>query len=414
MHMKAAIYLSSIAMAAAVAFSQSGTFPQMTPASVSPADSPGVHSGGEPAEQSSPQRRRIFIPANAADTLQTFVDEANPGDELIVAAGTYDTGGRRLNQQGPMTRLVIDKPLTLRSEKGPSETFIVGGPSTRCLYMTNGVNVIGFTIKDGETPEGGSAGDKLTALSGGGVWSEPDGLLENCIVMDSKALWYGGGLYGGSAIRCVFADNAARRSGGAASDAQLVNCLVKYNRAGRYGGGTYRSKLLNCTVTYNRAEVMGGGAAYGTAQNTVLHYNQTLLRSHNFFNVGMSYCCSMPSARGPGNIDSEPGFKNAEQGAFSLMADSPLIDAGTNNLLRVDLAGNPRILDGNNDGDARIDIGAYEYIHPSADGDEDGISGRSGIETGTEEAFKEADASSPPCGYAHVQQRSSSGALCHP
>jgi hypothetical protein len=323
-----------------------------------------------------PVPKTTYVPKNAPDTLQMYIDKANPGDELIVAPGIYDMGGRQLNQAGPATRLVIDKPLTLRSEAGPEQTVIAGGPSTRCIYMTNGVQVIGFTITGGETMKEGPEGNTFTALSGGGVWSEPGGILVNCTVVSNTALWYGGGLYGGNAIRCIFSENTARRSGGGASKARLGSCLVQYNRAAHFGGGTHHCELRNCTVTHNRAEVMGGGAAFGAAQNTVLHHNQTRLSGHNFFSVEMSYCCSMPQAKGPGNIGTEPGFKNTDQGVFLPAYESALIDAGTDNFMEADLVGNPRILDGNNNGHARIDIGAYEHIHPQADSDRNGIPDR--------------------------------------
>jgi hypothetical protein len=322
-----------------------------------------------------PVPKTTYVPKNSPDTLQRFIDLADPGDELVVAPGIYDIGGRQHNQAGPATRLVIDKPLTLRSEEGSAKTIIAGGPATRCIYMTNGVQVIGFTITGGETMKEGPEGNKFTALSGGGVWSEPNSMLVNCVLSSNTATWYGGGLYGGSAIGCVFTENTARRSGGGASNARLSSCLVQYNRADLFGGGTHHSELYNCTVTHNRSDVMGGGAAFGSAQNTVLHHNQTRMVGHNFFDVDMSYCSSMPKARGPGNIGTEPGFKNTDQGVFSLAYDSPMIDAGTNCVLQAeDLVGNPRLLDGNNNRHSRVDIGAYEYVHPKADSNGNGIS----------------------------------------
>lgn len=320
-----------------------------------------------------PVPRTTYVPKNSPEPLQMYIDRAAPGDEIVVAPGTYDMGGRQIDREGMPTRLVIDKPLTLRSEAGPAVTIIAGGPSTRCIYMTNGVQVIGFTITGGETLKEGPEGNKFTALSGGGVWSAPGGVLVDCVVSNNTALWYGGGLYGGNAVRCTFTENTARRSGGAASGARLGSCLIAYNRAGRFGGGTLHCELLNCTVAHNRAEQMGGGAAFGTAQNTVLHHNQTVRSDHNFYDVKMSFCCSMPKGAGPGNIDAEPGFKNTDQGVFDPVYSSALIDTGTNTFLAADLTGTLRVLDGNNNGNARADIGAYEYVNPKADSDRNGV-----------------------------------------
>jgi len=74
--------------------------------------------------------------------------------------------------------------------------------------------------------------------------------------------------------------------------------------------------------------------------------------------------------QGPGNVNVSPGFVNAAGGDFALASSSPLIDAGDPAALggdepTTDLAGNPRVVDGNGDGTARRDIGAFEY-QPSA------------------------------------------------
>jgi hypothetical protein len=50
-----------------------------------------------------------------------------------------------------------------------------------------------------------------------------------------------------------------------------------------------------------------------------------------------------------------------------LLAGSIGIDAGNNlaaNIPAFDIAGNPRIWDGNGDGVARVDVGAFEYFVP--------------------------------------------------
>jgi hypothetical protein len=65
------------------------------------------------------------------------------------------------------------------------------------------------------------------------------------------------------------------------------------------------------------------------------------------------------------------GFVDSAAGDFHLLAGSPLVDAGNPNGLgagesATDLDGNDRIADGNNDGTARSDVGAFERPGPPA------------------------------------------------
>ncbi|MHC4104273.1 MAG: choice-of-anchor Q domain-containing protein [Planctomycetota bacterium] len=48
-----------------------------------------------------------------------------------------------------------------------------------------------------------------------------------------------------------------------------------------------------------------------------------------------------------------------------LLSDSPCVDTGDNSapgLPTTDIAGNPRVLDGNGDLNSIVDMGAYEYL----------------------------------------------------
>jgi hypothetical protein len=70
-------------------------------------------------------------------------------------------------------------------------------------------------------------------------------------------------------------------------------------------------------------------------------------------------CAAQSDANG--NISVDPQFVSKSK---KLSPGSPAIDAGTNsapNLPGKDRAGEPRIVDGNNDGTATVDLGAYEY-----------------------------------------------------
>lgn len=82
---------------------------------------------------------------------------------------------------------------------------------------------------------------------------------------------------------------------------------------------------------------------------------------------------------GEGNISVDPKFSGAE---FRLAADSPMIDAGVDPAAVIpgyagppttDRDGVQRPLDGDGDGTARFDIGAYEVLRPASDSNGDGI-----------------------------------------
>lgn len=67
-----------------------------------------------------------------------------------------------------------------------------------------------------------------------------------------------------------------------------------------------------------------------------------------------------------GNIDQDPLFQGSGEHPFQISQGSPCIDAGTTDTLGLnlpvyDLRNNVRIWDGNGNGEAIIDMGAYEY-----------------------------------------------------
>jgi len=71
-----------------------------------------------------------------------------------------------------------------------------------------------------------------------------------------------------------------------------------------------------------------------------------------------------------GDFTADPGFANAAAGDYSLAAGSPLIDRGDPAAPAIgepatDLAGQPRVVDGDGNGSAIADVGAFEFVPPA-------------------------------------------------
>src|SRR5262245_56711953 len=207
--------------------------------------------------------------ATAANVIQDAVDVALPGDEVVVTNGVYQTGGRAVD--GFLTnRVAVTKQLTLRSLNGPEVTVIRGyqvpgttngDAAVRCVYLTNGVRLVGFTITNGANLLHSGSGNFPRADFGGGVYCESNAVVSNCVIVGNAALRVGGGAYGGTLNDCTLSGNTTEVGGGAGL-ATLNRCTLTRNTP-CYGGGAHHGALSNCTLADNRAAIFGGGASWG-------------------------------------------------------------------------------------------------------------------------------------------------------
>jgi hypothetical protein len=290
----------------------------------------------------------------AATNIQDAVDAANPGDTVLVTNGVYSTGGRAVYLT--MTnRVAVDKAITLLSANGPTVTKILGGIQTRGVYVGSNAVVSGFTVHGGRT---GTAGDTARQMSGGGIWCEFSGVVSNCSIVGNVASASGGGVYRGTLYRCVVSDNSAV-SGGGGYQTDMNNCVVVRNAAFA-GGGLLQGVLNNCTVTSNLATNRGGGTSSAAATNCIVYFNTAPLGPN--WDIGsFQFSCTVPMPSGSSNITNDPMFVDWQNGLFQLKCGSPAIDAGVALADSADIRGAFRPIDGNEDGTALFDMGAYEF-----------------------------------------------------
>ena len=192
----------------------------------------------------------------AAVTIQDAVDAAEDGDEIVVASGLYQAGGRAIGNS-LTNRVAVTRAVTLRSVDGPGAAIIEGYrvPGTtngidavRCAWLTNGASLIGFTLRNGATR---ASGDLDADQSGAGVWCRLGAcLVSNCVITGNSA-FQGGGSFQGVLVNCVLTGNSASDCGGGAHSCTLEHCMLTNNSAANLAAGhtTAHSSIPRCQVT---------------------------------------------------------------------------------------------------------------------------------------------------------------------
>jgi hypothetical protein len=325
--------------------------------------------------------------STAFKTIQEGADATTgmPHEEIWVKQGTYLLFAPINLTQALAVCGGFDGTEALKTDRDwkTNATTVDGqGVVYHCFLVSADVTIDGLTITGGNANGGGSEDN------GGGIYnSYCSPTITNCTLSANSAINGGGGIYN---------DNAS---------ATVANCVLLANNAD-YGAGIYNSycspTITNCTLSANSA-INGGGGIYNDnaspiVANSILWGDTAAAGAEISDGVNSSPLvgfCDIDQDGYEGtnyNIREEPLFVDEATGDFHLQRESPCIDAGTNShpvlpVLETDFEGDVRILDGDNNGTARVDMGADEAPQPSIWYVDEGVA-NSGDGTSWSTAFK--------------------------
>jgi len=201
------------------------------------------------------------------NTIQAAIDDANNGDVVIMAAGTYTGDGNRdIDFKG--------KAIIVRSTD-PNDPNIVATTIIDCngtqenphrgFYFHSGENLSselnGVTICNGYVTQAlGSRGGAIYCENGSGP------KIINCRIINSLAFsWPLAGAGSGGGV--------------AGCDGEIINCLISGNGA-MYGGGLAfcHGSIQKNIITNNKAGYLGGGlcGCDGVIYSNIIYGNSTL------------------------------------------------------------------------------------------------------------------------------------------
>ncbi len=302
------------------------------------------------------------------------------GDTIIVLPGTYyenitmKNGVQLLGSGADVT--IIDG-----CQLGPVVSFLVNGGSNTVLS--------GFTIRNGRAQTG--AGIYMATRSGAAKNLGQQVITRN--IIEGNTAFASGGFGGLGAGMAVYRQSPT-----------ITNNIFRANTAHQFGAGIsidYSNAVIsNNTLTGNTVVGVGGFGVGGGVDmythsdtpkisNNVIQANGAItgggiyryqqsgssstvtVRTNSFFGNTGGTCVGV-TCTGNGNITADAKFVNAAAGDLRLQGTSPAIDAGTDADAPAsgkDLVGQIRILDGNNDGIPRVDMGALEHCANDPDGD---------------------------------------------
>lgn len=277
-------------------------------------------------------------------------------------------------------------------------TILDGMNQRRVVFQSDHFQNAAYSIWDGFTIKNGNSG------AGAGAYLCSNSRFVNCKFQNNNATGFGGGVYvisayyenasvkfenctfennhgsmgggicdmlGITLLNCDFRNNSANTKGGAYyvytnKQPKMTNCIFAKNSAKEAGAIYNRGKftMINCDVVDNEAAETCGGLHndnhYSRIYNSIFWGNKANDAANQIDGDSKFYYCAVQGGfEGEHMIAvDDPCFTDAENGDYSLTANSPLINRGDKSVTGVagpDILGNQRVVG------AQIDLGAIEY-----------------------------------------------------
>lgn len=324
----------------------------------------------------------LRVPSDVA-TIQGAIDAVGNGDTVLVAQGVYhellDFHGKTLSlvsERGPL-RTTIDGQgggtvITMQSGEGPDtlvEGFTITGGATSFgagMYLQDTAPKVRNNIFAYNAQDGGGFGAAIAGFNGSPIVDGNEFFGNSCdsqflsgvlsFVNDSSPLIFNN----------VIHDNPCRAINmtipAEAAPVVFNNTIVR-NATGIY----IDHGISNSSQTY-RNNIL---AENGIGLEVAFEFDpfDAVWTNNLLFANAVQFSGTEDSTGTNGNLVEDPRFVDSAYDDFVLGAGSAAIDAGTATglgLPATDFDGLARVEDGNGDGVATIDIGAFEA--PAPDG----------------------------------------------
>lgn len=313
-------------------------------------------------------------------------------------------GGFSGNENMLSERNITENPTIFSGDIGT-----VGDANDNVYNIIETNNVTSDFIIDGVIIEG-SKSNSAWLNNGSGTEASPT--ITNCIFRNNTgaslgAAFYNSGGNNGTTMptftNCIFTNNTANNGGvfydfgdNGTSQARFINCAFYDNKATNLGGvigiddaTIGRPEFVNCTF-HNNTAANGGvigvnwwdsGQEAVLVRNCIAWGNSSTFGVRNTGQMDIDYTLAqegdcIPNAVCGDNMifESDPLFSSAPTSDFQLTRNSPVIDKGDSTTdidgnnsfstiqdIETDLAGQPRMTDGDGDDIAQIDMGAFEF-----------------------------------------------------